>query len=161
LGSGGMAQVFLALDTELKLEVAYKRLRSHYAEDPSVVERFKREATNAAKLSSHPNIVQIRDRGTTKEGAYFIVMEYVRGGTLAERIEREGALPPAEAAALALQVARTLGAAHGRGIIHLDIKPQNILLTEEVEAKVADFGIARALASKTMTATGQLLGTPH
>jgi serine/threonine protein kinase len=161
LGSGGMAQVFLALDTELKLEVDYKRLRSHYAEDPSVVERFKREATNAAKLSSHPNIVQIRDLGATKEGAYFIVMEYVRGGTLAERIEREGALPPAEAAALALQVARTLGAAHGRGIIHLDIKPQNILLTEEVEAKVADFGIARALASKTMTATGQLLGTPH
>lgn len=70
-----MAQVFLALDTELELEAAYKRLRPHYAEDPSVVERFKREATNAAKLSSHPNIVQIRDRGTTKEGAYFIVME--------------------------------------------------------------------------------------
>jgi serine/threonine-protein kinase len=84
-----MAQVFLALDTELELEVAYKRLRPHYAEDPSVVERFKREATDAATLSSHPNIVQIRDRGTTKEGAYFIVMEYVRGGTLAERIERE------------------------------------------------------------------------
>ena len=161
LGSGGMAQVYLAHDTELEIEVAYKRLRPEYAEDPSVVERFKREATNAAKLSGHPNIVQIRDRGMTREGSYFIVMEYVRGGTLAERIEREGAIPPAEAAALALQVARALKAAHARRIVHRDIKPQNVLLTEEGEVKVADFGIAKALDSKSHTSTGVVLGTPY
>ena len=161
LGSGGMAQVFLAHDTELEIEVAYKRLRPEYAKDKDVVERFKREATNAAKLSGHPNIVQIRDRGTTRDGSYFIVMEYVRGGTLAERIEREGALPPAEAAALAGQVARALRAAHGRGIVHRDIKPQNVLLTEEGEVKVADFGIAKALDSKSHTSTGVVLGTPY
>jgi eukaryotic-like serine/threonine-protein kinase len=160
IGGGGMAQVYLAHDEVLDRDVALKVLRQQYADDERLVERFRREAKNAASLS-HPNIVAVHDRGETEDGAYYIVMEYMAGGTLKDRIQKEGLLPPAVATTLALQVARALEAAHRRGIIHRDVKPQNVLLTEDGEAKVADFGIARAASSSTMTKTGSVLGTAH
>jgi class 3 adenylate cyclase/tRNA A-37 threonylcarbamoyl transferase component Bud32 len=160
IGSGGMAEVYLARDRELDRDVAFKALKHRYAEDEQFVERFKREARNVASLS-HPNIVQVYDRGETQDGSYYIVMEWVPGGTLEERILREGPLPPAEATAVALQVARALCVAHRRNVIHRDIKPQNILLAESGEAKVADFGIAKAAACTVATQEGVIPGTPH
>jgi serine/threonine-protein kinase len=160
LGGGGMAEVYLARDRELDRDVAFKVLRKQYTEDEQFVERFKREARNAASLN-HPNIVSIHDRGETKDGAYYMVMEYVSGGTLKERILKEQTLPAPEAASVAQQVAEALRAAHERGVIHRDIKPQNILMTESGEAKVADFGIARAASSSTVTKTGSIMGTAH
>jgi len=133
-------------------------LRRQYAGDSEFAERFKREARSAASLS-HPNIVQVYDRGETKDGASYIAMEYVPGGTLKEKISREGPLEAPEASALGAQVAEALGAAHDRGMVHRDIKPQNVLLTERGEAKVADFGIARAGSSVTISKTGSVMGT--
>jgi serine/threonine protein kinase len=160
IGSGGMAEVYLARDQELDRDVAFKVLRHQYADDEQFVERFKREARNAALLS-HPNIVAIHDRGKTEDGAYYIVMEHVPGGTLKERILRDGPLPAPTAIAVALQVARALQAAHEHGVIHRDVKPQNILLTESGDAKVVDFGLARAVSAATMTQDGVILGTAH
>jgi DNA-binding NarL/FixJ family response regulator/tRNA A-37 threonylcarbamoyl transferase component Bud32 len=160
VGSGGMAEVYLAHDRELDRDVAFKVLKGQYSEHEQFVERFKREARNAALLP-HPNIVAIYDRGRTEDGAYYIVMEYVAGETLKERIVRDGVVPPAEAAAVALQVAQALGAAHERGVIHRDVKPQNILLSEWGEAKVTDFGLARAVSAVTLTQDSAILGTTH
>jgi class 3 adenylate cyclase/tRNA A-37 threonylcarbamoyl transferase component Bud32 len=160
IGDGGMSEVYLARDRELDRDVALKRLRPQYAHDEQVVERFEREAKSAAALS-HPNIVQIYDRGETEDGSYYIVMEHVPGGNLKERIVETGPLPPDEAVAIALQVTRALRAAHDYGVVHRDVKPQNMLLTEEGEAKVADFGIARAVAASTVTKTGFVVGTAH
>src|SRR5215212_6143120 len=160
IGIGGMAEVYLAHDRELDRDVALKKLRQQYAHDEDVVERFEREAKSAASLS-HPNIVSVYDRGKTGDGSYYIVMEHVPGGNLKERILEEGPLPPDEAAAIALQVARALRAAHKGGVVHRDVKPQNVLLTESGEAKVADFGIARAVAASTATKTGFVVGTAH
>jgi eukaryotic-like serine/threonine-protein kinase len=140
--------------------VAFKVLRNQYASDEQFVERFKREARSAAALS-HPNIVAIHDRGKTEDGAYYIVMEYVPGGTLEERMRREETITVGETVTLTLQVARALSYAHERGVIHRDIKPQNVLLSESGEAKVADFGIARAATSSTITRDGAILGTIH
>jgi tRNA A-37 threonylcarbamoyl transferase component Bud32 len=158
LGDGGMARVYLAHDNVLDRDVALKVLRGHYADDEAFVERFRREAKNAASLN-HPSIVQVYDQGRTEDGTYYIAMEYVPGGTLKERILREGPLDPREAAEIASRVAQALRSAHGRGIVHRDIKPQNVLLTASGGAKVADFGIARAASSKTMTETNLVLGT--
>jgi eukaryotic-like serine/threonine-protein kinase len=160
LGSGGMAQVYLVHDEVLDRQVALKILRDQYAEDEEFVERFRREARSAASLS-HPNIVSIYDQGRSEEGAYYIAMEYVPGGTLKERIRREGALTPGAAAVVALQIADALSEAHEKGVIHRDIKPQNVLVTEKGNVKVTDFGIARAAASASSgaTATGTVLGT--
>ena len=158
LGSGGMGEVYLARDRVLGRDVALKVLRKQYAGDEEFAERFKREAMSAASLS-HPNIVQVYDRGKTEEGSSYIAMEYVPGGTLKERILREGPLGAAEAAGLAAQVAEALGAAHDRGMVHRDIKPQNVLLSARGTAKVADFGIARAGSSVTISRTGSVLGT--
>ncbi|MDQ3941883.1 MAG: protein kinase, partial [Actinomycetota bacterium] len=160
MGSGEMSEVYLAHDKELARDVAFKVLKKQYTDDERFVEHFKREVKNAASLS-HPNIVAVYDRGETEDGAYYIVMEHVSGGTLKERILRDGPLPPATAATIALQVARALQVAHEHGVIHRDIKLQNILLTDSGEAKVADFGIARAAASSTMTQEGVILGTAH
>jgi serine/threonine protein kinase/class 3 adenylate cyclase len=160
MGSGGMAEVYLAHDEVLDRDVALKVLRKQYVDDEQFVELFKREAKNAASLS-HPNIVAVHDRGETEDGAYFIVMECVPKGTLKELIQQEGALPASTAIELTLEIAKALEAAHRRGMIHRDIKPQNVLLTESGEAKVADFGIARAASSTTITKTGGMLGTPH
>ena len=145
-----MAEVYLARDQELGRDVAFKVLRNQYADDRQLVERFGREARNAALLS-HPNIVAIHDRGKTKNGAYYMVMEYVSGGNLKERILRQGPLSPPEAIAIALQVAQALQVAHEWGIVHRDVKPQNILLTESGGAKITDFGIARAASAVTLS----------
>jgi eukaryotic-like serine/threonine-protein kinase len=158
LGSGGMGEVYLARDRVLGRDVALKVLRKQYAGDDEFAERFKREAMSAASLS-HPNIIQVYDRGETEEGASYIAMEYVPGGTLKERISREGPLEAADAAGLGAQVAEALGAAHDRGMVHRDIKPQNVLLAARGGAKVADFGIARAGSSATISRTGSVMGT--
>jgi serine/threonine protein kinase len=158
LGSGGMGEVYLARDRVLGRDVALKVLRKQYAGDDEFAERFKREAMSAASLS-HPNIIQVYDRGETEEGASYIAMEYVPGGTLKERIFRDGPLEAADAAGIGAQVAEALGAAHDRGMVHRDIKPQNVLLTARGGAKVADFGIARAGSSATISRTGSVMGT--
>src|SRR5918992_205258 len=160
LGNGGMAEVYLAHDAILDRDVALKVMSGRYASDEEFVERFKREAQSAAALS-HPNIVSIFDRGASEDGTYYIAMEYLPGGTLKDRIMSRGALPPRTAAAVALQIAEALCAAHERGVIHRDIKPHNILITESGDVKVTDFGIARAASSSTMTRTGSILGTAH
>jgi serine/threonine protein kinase len=158
LGDGGMAEVYLARDNSLDRHVALKVLRERYAEDEEFVERFRREALNAAALN-HPGIVQVYDRGRTEDGAFYIAMEYVPGGTLKERMKAEGSLAPREAADMTLRVADALAVAHDRGIVHRDVKPQNVLLADSGEAKVSDFGIARAASSETMTQTNAVLGT--
>jgi serine/threonine protein kinase len=158
LGDGGMAEVYLAHDNSLDRRVALKVLRERYADDEEFVERFRREALNAAALN-HPGIVQVYDRGRTEDGAFYMAMEYVPGGTLKERMKAEGSLDPHEAADLASQVAEALAVAHERGIVHRDVKPQNVLLAASGEAKVSDFGIARAASSETMTQTNAVLGT--
>ena len=160
LGSGGMGEVYLARDRTLCRDVALKILKSQYAGDRESAERFKREALSAARLS-HPSIVQVYDRGDTADGAHYIAMEYVPGGTLKERITEEGPLDARLAASYGYQVAEALGAAHAKGIVHRDIKPQNVLITAPGQAKVADFGIARAAsaASDSHTKTGTVMGT--
>ncbi len=155
-----MADVYLAHDDILDRDVALKVMSSRYASDEEFVERFKREAQSAAALS-HPNIVSIFDRGESEDGTYYIAMEYLPGGTLKDRIVKRGALPARTAAAVALQMAEALRAAHERDVIHRDIKPHNILITGLGDVKVTDFGIARAAASSTMTRTGHILGTAH
>ena len=158
LGDGGMARVYLARDNVLERDVALKFLRDAYADDEGFVERFRREAKNAASLN-YPSIVQVYDQGRTEDGTYFMAMEYVPGGTLKGRLVREGPLDPREAAWIAARVAEALETAHARGIVHRDIKPQNVLLTASGDPKVADFGIARAASSKTITETNLVLGT--
>ena len=153
-----MAQVYLAHDNVLDREVALKVLREHYAHDEGFVERFRREAKNAAALN-HPSIVQVYDRGRDKDGTYYMAMEYVPGGTLKNRICQGRPLEPGEAARIGSRVAEALSVAHDRSIVHRDIKPQNVLLDASAEAKVADFGIARAANSETMTETNLVLGT--
>ena len=160
LGSGGMAEVFLAHDDILDRDVALKVMSGRYAGDDEFVERFRREAQSAAALS-HPNIVSIFDRGEADDGTYYIAMEYLPGGTLKDHILKRGALPPRTAAAVALQIAEALRAAHESDVIHRDIKPHNILITGTGDVKVTDFGIARAASSSTMTRTGHILGTAH
>ena len=160
LGIGGMAEVYLAHDEVLDRDVALKVLSRRFADDDEVIERFRGEARSAAALR-HPNIVSIYDRGETEDGTYYIVMEYLPGGTLKDWILREGRLPPHAAAALAVQVAEALREAHRNGVIHRDVKPQNTLLTESGDVKVADFGIARAASSATLTRTGVVLGSVH
>src|SRR5215213_4616994 len=158
VGSGGMADVYLAGDEVLGREVALKILKERYAENEEFVERFKREAKSAAALSN-PYIVPVFDRGETDDGTYYITMEYLPGGTLDERIMATGALRPQEAAEVALQVAEALKAAHVRGVVHRDIKPRNILVSDSAHVKVADFGIARAVEATTISHTGDILGS--
>ncbi len=158
-----MAKVYRVYDKVLGRDVALKVLRQQFAEDEGFVQRFRREARSAAALS-HPNIVPIYDLGRSEDGDYYITMEYVPGGTLKERIAARGALGTRAAASVALQIAEALGAAHERGTIHRDVKPQNVLVTETGDVKVADFGIARA-ASATIVAdaarTACVLGTAN
>src|SRR5215218_2959038 len=157
VGSGGMANVFLAHDEVLDRDVALKLLKDQYAENEEFVERFKREARSAASLS-HPHIVPVFAWGETGDGMYYIAMEYLSGGTLKERIMSKGALP-ARTAAVALQIAEALQAAHEQGMIHRDIKPRNILITDSGHVKVADFGIAHAAEASTISDLGDILGS--
>jgi serine/threonine protein kinase len=159
LGAGGMAEVFLAHDRMLGRVLALKVLKEHFAEDEHFVWRFRREAQSAAALN-HQNVVQIYDQGRAEDGRNYIAMEYVPGGSLEDLILRRGPLDPAEAARLASQVAEALRAAHAHGIVHRDIKPQNVLLDEAGDTKVADFGIALAASRTSTSGTNLLLGTP-
>jgi beta-lactam-binding protein with PASTA domain/tRNA A-37 threonylcarbamoyl transferase component Bud32 len=163
LGSGGMANVYLAEDEELGRRVAIKILNDRYANDDLFIERFRREAKSAASLS-HPNIVSIYDRGEA-EGTYYIAMEVIEGRSLKELILTRGALPIPQAIAYAKQLLEALRFAHRHGIIHRDIKPHNVLVStderakrHETRLKVTDFGIARDAASQ-MTEAGSIMGT--
>jgi eukaryotic-like serine/threonine-protein kinase len=157
IGAGGMSTVYRALDETLQRQVAIKLMNREVATDSDQLERFRREARAVAQLS-HPHIVGVIDAGED-EGRPYIVFEYVEGETLKERIRRQGRLPIAEAVAYAIEIARALGAAHARHIVHRDVKPQNVLIDEEGSAKVTDFGIARTLDEEGLTADGRVLGT--
>jgi eukaryotic-like serine/threonine-protein kinase len=160
VGTGGMSMVYKAHDTLLERNVALKILHDHYADDDEFVERFKREARMAAQLS-HPNIVTVIDRGQAG-GRQFIVFEYIDGENLKERLVRAGRLPVEEALGLALEVAHGLAYAHQYGLVHRDVKPQNVLLNGDGRAKVTDFGIARSLdVEHGVTQTGTVLGTSN
>ena len=156
LGTGGMANVYLAEDQELGRNVAIKILDERHASDESFVERFRREAKNAAGLS-HPNIVSIYDRGEA-EGTYYIAMEYLDGRSLKELIVGRGPAPVPVAIDYARQILSALRFAHRNGIVHRDIKPHNVLVDGDGRLKVTDFGIARAGASE-MTEAGSIIGT--
>ena len=156
LGSGGMADVWLAEDTHLQRQVALKVLHRRFLQDQQFVDRFQREAESAAGLQ-HPNIVGVYDRGRDGEVNY-IAMRYVEGPTLKELIER--GLTPEQAAALVRQVLEGARFAHRNGIVHRDLKPQNVIVDGEGKAVVTDFGIARAGVSE-ITQTGSVMGTPQ
>jgi beta-lactam-binding protein with PASTA domain len=155
-GSGGMADVYLATDESLGRSVAIKILSDRYAQDDGFVERFRREASAAAGLN-HPNIVSVYDRGEA-EGTYYIAMEYLDGPTLKDEILRRAPLPEAEAIGWATQVLDALDFAHRRGVIHRDVKPHNMMITDG-RLKVTDFGIARAGNTQQMTEVGSIVGT--
>jgi hypothetical protein len=158
VGTGGMSSVFRARDAQLDRRVAIKILHEHYAADPEYLERFRREARAVARLS-HPNIVTVIDRGDDG-GRQYIVFEHVEGENLKELVVRSGRLPVRRALELALDVANGLSFAHERGLVHRDVKPQNVLLSQEGEVKVTDFGIARSLhVDHGVTQTGTVLGT--
>jgi serine/threonine-protein kinase len=157
-GSGGMSTVFRARDKVLERTVALKVLHQRYNDEDEYVERFRREARMAAGLS-HQNIVTVIDRGEY-DGLQFIVFEYVDGDNLKEVVEREGPLPVERVLELGIQVASGLAFAHANGLVHRDVKPQNVLLNGDGTAKVTDFGIARSLdVGKGVTQTGTVLGT--
>jgi serine/threonine-protein kinase len=161
IGSGGMASVWRAHDTVLGRDVAVKFLHEHLARDPGFVERFRREALSAARLT-HPNIVNVFDTGEL-DGVPYIVMELFTGGDLSDLLERHGPLEPDEAVDLGMQVLAALRTAHGEGVVHRDVKPGNILVQTgpETRVKVADFGIAKAayLSGDEVTSTGRVLGS--
>ncbi|HZC75768.1 MAG TPA: protein kinase, partial [Gaiellaceae bacterium] len=158
VGTGGMSSVFRAHDTQLDRRVAVKILHEHYAADPEYLERFRSEARAVARLS-HPNIVTVIDRGED-EGRQYIVFEHVDGENLKELVVRTGRLPVRKALELALATADGLAFAHEQGLVHRDVKPQNVLLSSEGDLKVTDFGIARSLdVEHGVTQTGTVLGT--
>lgn len=160
IGRGGMAEVFLAHDVLLNRPVALKVLFAEYATDPAFVERFRREAQSAANLT-HPNIVGVYDWGRVGN-TYFIAMEYIQGRTLAAILAEHKKLTAAQACDIAIKIAAALGIAHGKGVVHRDIKPGNILISGNGQVKVADFGIARAFGSDVadaLTQVGSVMGT--
>jgi serine/threonine protein kinase len=170
IGHGGMSTVYLAFDTVLERKVAIKLMHREIATDSDQLERFRREARAVAQLS-HPHIVTVIDAGeeimdpvgSSGEGSGvatpYIVLEYVEGETLKALIRREGPLEISQAIAYAIEIARALGAAHERYIVHRDVKPQNVLLSAEGSAKITDFGIARSLTEEGLTMDGRVLGT--
>jgi eukaryotic-like serine/threonine-protein kinase len=160
VGTGGMSSVYRARDRLLERFVALKVLHPHYGEDEEYVERFRREARSVAQLS-HPHIVTVIDRGED-DGRQFIVFEYVDGENLKQLIARTGPLPARRALELAIEIADALAFAHEHGLIHRDVKPQNVLVGPDGDAKVTDFGIARSLdVEHGVTQTGTVLGTSN
>jgi eukaryotic-like serine/threonine-protein kinase len=156
LGIGGTAEVYLAHDEILDRDVALKVLRRQHAENEEFIKLFRREARSAAALN-HPNVVPVYYWGRSEDGRYYMTMEYISGGTLKDRVG--GPLDPSTVTRLGLQVADALRFAHERGVIHRDVKPHNILLTEAGDAKVADFGIARATNATTTSQSSPFMGT--
>src|SRR5690242_2409426 len=151
-----MADVFLVEDEQLGRKVAVKLLHGRFAADPDFVERFRREAQSAAGLQ-HPNVVGIYDRGTYDD-TYYIAMEYLPGRSLKQLIRQEAPLDPVRAIDITIQILKAARFAHRRGVIHRDLKPHNVIIDDSDQAKVTDFGIARAGASD-MTETGSIMGT--
>ena len=160
IGNGGMATVYRATDKVLKRDVAVKILRDEFTTDEEFIKRFEVEAQSAARLT-HPNIVSIYDVGV-EDNFNYIVMELIRGKTLKEIIlEEKGPLPWKWSVNVAIQIASALETAHRNNIIHRDIKPHNIIITEDGIAKVTDFGIAKAVSNSTITAFGTTIGSVH
>jgi len=166
LGDGGMAVVYRGFDSALGRQVAIKVLRDQYAADRAFVARFEREAQSVAALN-HPNIINIFDVGFDGDGpdgrgiGHYFVMELIDGPDLKELIRARGPMPAEEVVAILVQVLAGLGYAHARALVHRDIKPQNIMLTQDGTAKVTDFGIAKGLADTTLTDAGFGMGTVH
>lgn len=159
LGDGGMATVYYAIHTALDRPVVLKVLHPHLARDVDMRERFRREAESAAQLV-HPHICNILDFGMTDNQVY-LVMPFMSGGTLANRISGKRTLAPEVAASIGVQIAVALDYAHRHGLIHRDIKPDNILFDEDNNAVLTDFGIAAAYFRSKMTGSGHVMGTPH
>src|SRR5450631_92362 len=169
IGRGGMSTVYKAFDTVLERPVAIKLMHREITSDSDQLERFRREARSVAQLN-HPHVVTVIDAGEEptadtegagpgSTGTPYIVLEYVDGETLKDIIRREGPLEIPQAIAYAIEIARALGAAHERQIVHRDVKPHNILISEEGGAKITDFGIARTLTEQGLTMAGRVLGT--
>lgn len=159
IGGGGMANVYKAHDAILNRKVAVKVLRPQFSDDEEFIRRFRREAQAATSLS-HPNVVNIYDVGEEND-IYYIVMEFVEGLTLKQLIQRRGVLPIEETVHIMLQITSAIAHAHANHIVHRDIKPHNILISKNGEAKVTDFGIARAMTSATITHTNSVMGSVH
>ena len=159
IGGGGMADVYKAKDCLLNRPVAVKILHEEFKQDKEFIDKFQREAQAAARLS-HPNIVNIYDVGVA-DGDHYIVMEYVPSRTLKDRIRQEGHLSVSESLRVAREIAEALAHAHANNLVHCDIKPHNILMMADGHAKVADFGIARAVTESTMTYSGNVIGSVH
>src|ERR1700693_1411751 len=166
IGRGGMSTVYRAFDMVLDRPVAIKLMHREIASDSDQLERFRREARSVAQLN-HPHVVTVIDAGEEpatdgdhpSDGCPYIVLEYVEGETLKDVIRREGPLDIPQAIAYAIEIARALGAAHERQIVHRDVKPQNVLIGIEGGAKITDFGIARTLTEEGLTMAGRVLGT--
>lgn len=159
IGTGGMSSVYHGYDTLLDRDVAIKTLNQDFAKDENLLRSFRREAKSAARLV-HPCIVNVYDVGVFHE-VNFIVMEYVGGGTLKQEIERKGKLSPKRAIKVATDIASALSLAHARGLVHCDIKPHNILLDENGNAKVADFGIASLMYTAALNSNDKIMGSAH
>lgn len=159
IGRGGMAIVYSARDTLLERRVALKMLRPEYSSDSEFIENFRQEARAVAKLS-HPNVVSIYDIIVDEERIY-LVMEIVEGKTLKDFIKKRGKLSIVESLEIARQIAAALSVAHGNQIVHCDIKPHNIILNDDMEVKVTDFGIARAVSTSTVRVTETVVGSAH
>jgi serine/threonine-protein kinase len=159
LGAGGMATVYHALHERLERPLVVKVLHRQLAAEPEMRERFRREAEAAARLV-HPHVCAIVDYGETDDTVY-LVMPYLAGGSLADRLARDRTVAPEPAAAIGAQVATALDFAHRRGVVHRDVKPDNILFDEDGHALVTDFGIATARFHARLTGTGRAMGTPH
>ncbi len=159
VGNGGMATVYKARDTILNRYVAVKVLRDEFTTDEEFIKRFNTEAQSAARLT-HPNIVSVFDVGQ-EYNIYYIVMELIQGKTLKQIISEDGALPWKWTVNIAIQICSALEMAHKNGIVHRDIKPHNIIITEDGIAKVTDFGIAKAVSNSTITAFGTTIGSVH
>src|SRR5919201_4870724 len=158
IGEGGAAEVFRALDERLDRVVAVKLLRPQFTSDQQSRQRFSVEARAAAGLS-HPNIVDVYDFGEAPDGSMFIVMQYVKGENLKDILQHRGRLSASEVVSIARQVCLALSVAHAKGLIHRDVKPQNIMIDTAGNARLTDFGVVKALSGPSLTQSGMTFGT--